>query len=234
MKILVTGGAGYIGSHTAIVLLQQGHEVTIVDNLCNSKALVVDRVKELSGKDVAFYPYDLRDKEKLEEVFRQGQFDAVIHFAGLKAVGESVAIPLRYYENNLVSTLTLLQVMEEFGVKNLVFSSSATVYGDPATVPIREDFPLSTTNPYGTTKLMIERILTDYAHANPSFNPVILRYFNPVGAHESGRIGRTPTASPTTSPPTSPRWWWASGRSSTCSATITPPPTAPACGTIST
>ena len=196
MKILVTGGAGYIGSHTAIVLLQQGHEVTIVDNLCNSKALVVDRVKELSGKDVAFYPYDLRDKEKLEEVFRQGQFDAVIHFAGLKAVGESVAIPLRYYENNLVSTLTLLQVMEEFGVKNLVFSSSATVYGDPATVPIREDFPLSTTNPYGTTKLMIERILTDYAHANTSFNPVILRYFNPVGAHESGRIGEDPNGIP--------------------------------------
>ena len=141
MKILVTGGAGYIGSHTSIVLLQQGHQVTIVDNLCNSKALVVDRIKELSGKDVAFYPYDVRDKEKLREVFRQGQFDAVIHFAGLKAVGESVSIPLRYYDNNLCSTLALLEVMEEFGVKNLVFSSSATVYGDPATVPIREDFP---------------------------------------------------------------------------------------------
>ena len=134
-------GAGYIGSHTSIVLLQQGHQVTIVDNLCNSKALVVDRIKELSGKDVAFYPYDVRDKEKLREVFRQGQFDAVIHFAGLKAVGESVSIPLRYYDNNLCSTLALLEVMEEFGVKNLVFSSSATVYGDPATVPIREDFP---------------------------------------------------------------------------------------------
>lgn len=196
MKILVTGGAGYIGSHTSIVLLQQGHQVTIVDNLCNSKALVVDRIKELSGKDVAFYPYDVRDKEKLREVFRQGQFDAVIHFAGLKAVGESVSIPLRYYDNNLCSTLALLEVMEEFGVKNLVFSSSATVYGDPATVPIREDFPLSTTNPYGTTKLMIERILTDCAHADPSFNPVILRYFNPVGAHESGRIGEDPTGIP--------------------------------------
>ena len=196
MKILVTGGAGYIGSHTSIVLLQQGHQVTIVDNLCNSKALVVDRIKELSGKDVAFYPYDVRDKEKLREVFRQGQFDAVIHFAGLKAVGESVSIPLRYYDNNLCSTLALLEVMEEFGVKNLVFSSSATVYGDPATVPIREDFPLSTTNPYGTTKLMIERILTDCAHADPSFNPVILRYFNPVGAHESGRIGEDPNGIP--------------------------------------
>lgn len=196
MRILVTGGAGYIGTHTSIVLLEQGYDVVIVDNLCNSKKVAVDRVEELSGKKVAFYPYDVCDEEKMREVFEKEKIDAVIHFAGLKAVGESVAIPLRYYENNLVSTLTLLKVMEAYGVHNFVFSSSATVYGDPASVPIREDFPLSTTNPYGTTKLMIERILTDYAHANPKFNPVILRYFNPVGAHKSGKIGEDPNGIP--------------------------------------
>lgn len=197
MKILVTGGAGYIGSHTCIVLLEQGHEVVIVDNLCNSKRVAVERVEELSGKKVAFYEQDVRDGEKLREVFRKEKIDAVIHFAGLKAVGESVSLPLRYYQNNLESTLTLLQVMEEFGVNNFVFSSSATVYGDPASVPIREDFPVGvTTNPYGTTKLMIERILTDYAKANPKFNPIILRYFNPVGAHESGKLGEDPNGIP--------------------------------------
>lgn len=196
MRILVTGGAGYIGTHTSIVLLEQGYDVVIVDNLCNSKKVAVDRVEELSGKKVAFYPYDVCAEEKMREVFEKEKIDAVIHFAGLKAVGESVAIPLRYYENNLVSTLTLLKVMEAYGVHNFVFSSSATVYGDPASVPIREDFPLSTTNPYGTTKLMIERILTDYAHANPKFNPVILRYFNPVGAHKSGKIGEDPNGIP--------------------------------------
>lgn len=196
MKVLVTGGAGYIGSHTAIVLLEQGHEVVVVDNLCNSKRVAVDRIEELSGKQVAFYEYDVCDKEKMREVFQKEKIDAVIHFAGLKAVGESVSIPLRYYENNLISTLSLLKVMEEYGVNNFVFSSSATVYGDPASVPIREDFPLSTTNPYGTTKLMIERILTDYAKVTPSFNAVLLRYFNPVGAHESGRIGEDPNGIP--------------------------------------
>jgi UDP-glucose 4-epimerase len=196
MKVLVTGGAGYIGSHTAIVLLEQGHDVVIVDNLCNSKRVAVERIQELSGKTVSFYEYDVCCEEKMREVFEKEKVDAVIHFAGLKAVGESVAIPLRYYENNLVSTLTLLKVMEEYNVMNFVFSSSATVYGDPASVPIREDFPLSTTNPYGTTKLMIERILTDYAKANPKFNPVILRYFNPVGAHESGKIGEDPNGIP--------------------------------------
>ncbi len=147
-------------------------------------------------KEVAFYHYDLRDEEHLREVFQQEQIDAVIHFAGLKAVGESVSIPLKYYDNNLTSTLILLKVMKEFGVDNFVFSSSATVYGNPATVPIREDFPLSTTNPYGTTKLMIERILTDCAHADPEFHPVLLRYFNPVGAHESGNIGEDPNGIP--------------------------------------
>lgn len=196
MRILVTGGAGYIGSHTCIVLLQQGHEVVIVDNLCNSKPVAVQRIQELSGRKAAFYQYDLRDEEHLRQVFQKEKIDAVIHFAGLKAVGESVSIPLKYYDNNLTSTLVLLKVMKEFGVGNFVFSSSATVYGNPATVPIREDFPLSTTNPYGTTKLMIERILTDCAHADPEFHPVLLRYFNPVGAHESGKIGEDPNGIP--------------------------------------
>ena len=196
MRILVTGGAGYIGSHTSIVLLEQGHDVVIVDNLCNSKRVAVDRVEELSGKKVTFYQYDVCDEAKMREVFSKESIDAVIHFAGLEAVGESVAIPLRYYDNNLTSTLVLLKVMKEFGVGNFVFSSSATVYGDPASVPIREDFPLSTTNPYGTTKLMIERILTDCANADQNFHPVLLRYFNPVGAHESGKIGEDPNGIP--------------------------------------
>lgn len=196
MRILVTGGAGYIGSHTSIVLLEQGHDVVIVDNLCNSKRVAVDRVEELSGKKVTFYQYDVCDEAKMREVFSKESIDAVIHFAGLKAVGESVAIPLRYYDNNLTSTLVLLKVMKEFGVGNFVFSSSATVYGDPASVPIREDFPLSTTNPYGTTKLMIERILTDCANADQNFHPVLLRYFNPVGAHPSGLIGEAPNGIP--------------------------------------
>lgn len=196
MRILVTGGTGYIGSHTCISLLEKGYDVTIVDNLVNSKALVVDRIEALSGKKVKFFEADVCDAAALRRIFAEDEIFAVIHFAGLKAVGESVQIPLRYYENNLVSTLSLLQVMEQFKVKNFVFSSSATVYGNPASVPIREDFPLSTTNPYGTTKLMIERILLDYAHANPDFNPIILRYFNPVGAHESGTIGEDPNGIP--------------------------------------
>ena len=196
MRILVTGGTGYIGSHTCISLLEKGYDVTIVDNLVNSKALVVDRIETLSGKKVKFFKADVCDAEALRRIFAEDEIFAVIHFAGLKAVGESVQIPLRYYENNLVSTLSLLKVMEEFKVKNFVFSSSATVYGNPASVPIREDFPLSTTNPYGTTKLMIERIFTDCAHADPEFHPVLLRYFNPVGAHESGKIGEDPNGIP--------------------------------------
>ena len=195
-RILVTGGTGYIGSHTCISLLEKGYDVTIVDNLVNSKALVVDRIENLSGKKVKFFEADVCDEDALRKIFAEDEIFAVIHFAGLKAVGESVQIPLRYYENNLISTLSLLKVMAEFKVNNFVFSSSATVYGNPASVPIREDFPLSTTNPYGTTKLMIERILKDYAHANPDFNPIILRYFNPVGAHESGRIGENPKGIP--------------------------------------
>ena len=195
-RILVTGGTGYIGSHTCISLLEKGYDVTIVDNLVNSKALVIDRIENLSGKKVKFFEADVCDEDALRKIFAEDEIFAVIHFAGLKAVGESVQIPLRYYENNLISTLSLLKVMAEFKVNNFVFSSSATVYGNPASVPIREDFPLSTTNPYGTTKLMIERILKDYAHANPDFNPIILRYFNPVGAHKSGTIGEDPNGIP--------------------------------------
>ena len=196
MAILVTGGAGYIGSHTCVELLNAGEEIVVLDNFCNSKPRALEIVKELTGKDFKSYNADLLDRAAVEKVFEENKIDSVIHFAGLKAVGESVQIPLRYYENNLISTLSLLKVMAEFKVNNFVFSSSATVYGNPASVPIREDFPLSTTNPYGTTKLMIERILKDYAHANPDFNPIILRYFNPVGAHESGLLGEDPKGIP--------------------------------------
>lgn len=196
MKILVTGGAGYIGSHTCISLMESGYEVVIVDNLVNSKPEAVRRVEEIAGKKVTFYEKDVCDKQAMEEIFEKEKVGAVIHFAGLKAVGESVQMPLRYYQNNLISTLVLLEVMKEYGVHNLVFSSSATVYGNPATVPITEDFPLSTTNPYGSTKLMIEMILKDMAKADPEFNPILLRYFNPVGAHISGRIGEDPNGIP--------------------------------------
>ena len=196
MKILVTGGAGYIGSHTCISLLESGYEVVVVDNLINSKPEALRRVEEIAGKKVTFYEKDVCDREAMEEIFSKEDISAVIHFAGLKAVGESVRIPLRYYQNNLISTLVLLEVMKEHGVHNFVFSSSATVYGDPATVPITEDFPLSTTNPYGSTKLMIEMMLKDMAKADPEFNPILLRYFNPVGAHESGKIGEDPNGIP--------------------------------------
>ena len=196
MKVLVTGGAGYIESHTCVSLLESGYEVVIVDNLVNSKQEAVRRVEEIAGKKVAFYEKDVCDKQAMEEIFNKENIGAVIHFAGLKAVGESVRLPLRYYQNNLASTLVLLEVMKEHGVHNLVFSSSATVYGDPATVPITEEFPLSTTNPYGSTKLMIEMILKDMAKADPEFNPILLRYFNPVGAHKSGRIGEDPNGIP--------------------------------------
>lgn len=192
MNILVTGGAGYIGSHTCVQLLEAGYEVTVVDNLCNSSAESLRRVESITGKSIKFYEKDLLDKEALGQIFDENRFDAVIHFAGLKAVGESVAIPLRYYQNNLISTLNLCEVMAEHGVKKLVFSSSATVYGKPATVPITEDFPLSCTNPYGRTKLMIEEILRDLYVSDEEWDIAILRYFNPVGAHESGTIGEDP------------------------------------------
>ena len=196
MNILVTGGAGYIGTHTCIKLIEAGHKIVVVDNYVNSKPEAVRRVKEITGTEFPFYFADVCDISAMKKIFAENRIDAVIHFAGLKAVGESVKLPLKYYDNNLTSTLVLLKVMEEFGVKNFVFSSSATVYGNPASVPITEDFPLSTTNPYGSTKLMIEQILKDLWKADPSFNPVILRYFNPVGAHESGRIGEDPNGIP--------------------------------------
>jgi UDP-glucose 4-epimerase len=196
MKVLVTGGAGYIGSHTVLELLKAGHEVCVVDNLCNSSEESLRRVKELSGKSFEFHKIDILDKAALTEVMRGAGFDAVIHFAALKAVGESVSIPLRYYHNNITGTLVLCEVMQEHGVKNIVFSSSATVYGDPHTVPITEDFPLQATNPYGRTKLMMEYVLSDLNIADPEFNVALLRYFNPIGAHESGMIGEDPNGIP--------------------------------------
>ncbi len=196
MRVLVTGGAGYIGSHTCVELLQAGWEVSVVDNLSNSREESLRRVRELTGRELSFAKLDLLDRERLREVFRRASFDAVIHFAGLKAVGESVTIPLRYYHNNITGTLVLCEVMAEHGVRDLVFSSSATVYGDPHAVPIREDFPLGATNPYGRSKLMIEEILRDLHRAEPAWNIALLRYFNPVGAHPSGRIGEDPNGIP--------------------------------------
>jgi len=196
MKILVTGGAGYIGSHTCVELLQAGYEVVVVDNLSNSKEESLKRVEEITGKKLEFYKADLLDRQALETIFREQSIDGVIHFAGLKAVGESVSMPLRYYHNNITGTLMLCEMMQKYGVKNLVFSSSATVYGNPDRVPITEDFFLSATNPYGQTKLMIEQILRDLYQADNSFNIALLRYFNPVGAHKSGRIGEDPNGIP--------------------------------------
>ncbi|MBZ9685300.1 UDP-glucose 4-epimerase GalE [Clostridium estertheticum] len=196
MEILVTGGAGYIGSHTCVELLEAGYEVIVVDNLKNSNEESLRRVKEITGKDLKFYKIDMVDKVALEEVFKENNIQAVIHFAGFKAVGESVAEPLKYYYNNIVSTLVLAEVMKNYKVDKLVFSSSATVYGDPRTVPITEDFELSATNPYGRTKLFIEEILRDLYISDTNWNIAILRYFNPVGAHPSGRIGEDPNGIP--------------------------------------
>ena len=196
MKVLVTGGAGFIGSHTVVELLNDGREVIIVDNFINSKPVVLDRIRKITGKDFKFYQVDLLDREALDKVFAENKVDAVIHFAGLKAVGESVQQPLRYYHNNLTGTLILCEVMAAHGVKNIVFSSSATVYGKPESVPIKEDFPLSTTNPYGETKLEIERILKDVTIADKEWSVSILRYFNPIGAHSSGLIGEDPKGIP--------------------------------------
>jgi UDP-glucose 4-epimerase len=196
MKILVTGGAGYIGSHTCVELLNAGHDLLVVDNLSNSKEESLRRVKEITGKSMRFYKTDLLDRDSLDQLFIENEVEAVVHFAGLKAVGESVSIPLRYYHNNVTGTLILCEVMQKHSVKNLVFSSSATVYGDPESVPILEDFPLSATNPYGRTKLMIEEILQDLHSSDPSWNIALLRYFNPVGAHHSGMIGEDPEGIP--------------------------------------
>ncbi len=196
MKILVTGGAGYIGSHTVIELLGKGYEVVIVDNFYNSHPEVLERIKDLSGKDFKFYEIDLLDKNALKKVFEENKIDSVIHFAGYKAVGESVEKPLMYYHNNLTSTFILCEVMKEYGVKNIVFSSSATVYGLSNISPLKEDLPLSTTNPYGTTKLFIEQILRDLYISDKDWSIALLRYFNPIGAHISGRIGENPNGIP--------------------------------------
>jgi UDP-glucose 4-epimerase len=193
MSILVTGGAGFIGSHTCVELMRAGYDIVIVDNLSNSKEESLKRVQEITGKSLSFHKVDLLDVEGLDAVFHNGPIEAVIHFAGLKAVGESVSIPLDYYKNNVSGTLNLLEVMQANQVKSIVFSSSATVYGEPHAVPITEDFPLNpATNPYGRTKRMIEDIFRDLAIADPDWNIALLRYFNPVGAHESGRIGEDP------------------------------------------
>lgn len=196
MSILVTGGAGFIGSHTAVELLESGEDIVIVDNFSNSSPDVLEKIKEITHKDFKFYEVDLLDEENLEKVFRENNIESVIHFAGLKAVGESVEKPIEYYHNNITGTLILLKVMRKYNCQKLVFSSSATVYGDPASLPIKEDFPLSTTNPYGSTKLMIEQILQDVCIANKDFCVAILRYFNPIGAHKSGLIGEVPNGIP--------------------------------------
>ncbi|MBP5222350.1 MAG: UDP-glucose 4-epimerase GalE, partial [Lachnospiraceae bacterium] len=197
MKILVTGGAGYIGSHTVVELQNAGYDVVVLDNLSNSSEKSLQRVEKITGKKVPFYQADIRDRAALEKIFEAETIDAVIHFAGLKAVGESVAKPWEYYENNIGGTLTLTDVMRKHGVKNIIFSSSATVYGDPAIIPITEECPKGQcTNPYGWTKSMLEQILSDIQKADPEWNVILLRYFNPIGAHKSGMIGENPSGIP--------------------------------------
>lgn len=195
-KILVTGGAGFIGTHTVIELVEAGHQVVVVDNLVNSSHKSLAVVEEITGSEIPFYEVDIRDTDALLSIFKKEKPTGVIHFAGLKAVGESTRIPLTYYDNNISGTLSLLKVMEAVNCKNIIFSSSATVYGDPHTVPILEDFPLSVTNPYGRTKLMLEEILTDIYAADKDWNVVLLRYFNPIGAHKSGDLGENPNGVP--------------------------------------
>ena len=196
MKVLVTGGAGFIGSHTCVELAQAGYDVVIVDNFANAKEDMPDKITALAGKNIPCYHEDVRNREALEKIFAAEKVDAVIHFAGLKAVGESVSIPLQYYHDNLYSTIVLLETMKKFNVKKIVFSSSATVYGNNNPVPFREEYPTSATNPYGYTKVMIEQILFDLAHAEKDWSIVMLRYFNPIGAHESGLIGEDPNGIP--------------------------------------
>lgn len=196
MNILVTGGAGYIGSHTCVELLNSGYDIVVMDNLYNSCEKSLEAVKKITGKDFPFYKCDMLDYEATEKIFEENKIDGVIHFAGLKAVGESCRIPLTYYHNNITGTLNLLDIMEKHNVFNMVFSSSATVYGSPKTVPIKEDFPLSTASPYGSTKLMIENILQDVYKANDKWSITLLRYFNPIGAHESGTMGEDPKGIP--------------------------------------
>ena len=197
MTILVTGGSGYIGSHTCVELLHAGYEVVVVDNLYNSSEKALERVKEITGKDLTFYKADILDRDAMNQIFEENKIDAVIHFAGLKAVGESVSKPIEYYHNNITGTLILTDVMRKHGCKNIIFSSSATVYGDPAMIPITEECPKGTpTNPYGWTKSMLEQVLTDIHTSDPEWNVILLRYFNPIGAHKSGKIGEDPKGIP--------------------------------------
>lgn len=196
MSILVTGGAGFIGSHTVVELLEENEDIIIVDNFINSKPDVLDKIKEITKKDFKFYEVDMLNEGKMEEIFKENNIEAVIHFAGLKAVGESVEKPIEYYHNNITGTLVLLKLMKKYNCKKIIFSSSATVYGTPKEVPIKEDFPLSTTNPYGSTKLMIEQILRDVCVADKEFCAILLRYFNPIGAHKSGLLGENPNGIP--------------------------------------
>ncbi|MDO7976498.1 UDP-glucose 4-epimerase GalE [Oceanotoga teriensis] len=196
MNILITGGAGYIGSHTCVEFLNENHNVIVIDNLSNSKEEAIKRVEEITNKKIKFYNNDIRDKEALQKIFKENKIDSVIHFAGLKAVGESVSIPLKYYDNNINGTITLLEVMKENNVKNFVFSSSATVYGYSKEVPFKETLPLSATNPYGRTKLIIEEILNDLYISDKTWSIALLRYFNPIGAHKSGKIGEDPNGIP--------------------------------------
>ena len=237
--VLVTGGAGFIGSHTVIELLQAGYEVVVVDDLSNASVIALDRVRQIVGDEAAarltFYEDNILDRDAMNRIFATHAVDRVIHFAGFKAVGESVKKPVEYYHNNIEGTLTLVDVMRQHGCKSIIFSSSSTVYGDPDKLPLTEDSPKKTcTNPYGWTKLMIEQILTDIHTADPEWDVVLLRYFNPIGAHPSGLIGEDPKGIPTTSCPTWPRWPLASCPPSRSLATTTPRPTAPACATTST
>ena len=234
MAVLVTGGAGFIGSHTCVELLGAGEEVVIIDNFSNSKPQVLDKIREITGKDFKFYEVDLLDEEGVKKVFDENpDIDSVIHFAALKAVGESVQKPLEYYHNNLTGTIILCKQMREHNVKKIVFSSSATVYGSPASLPIREDFPLSTTNPYGSTKLMIEMILKDLCVPDKEWSVALLRYFNPIGAHPSGLIGEEPDGIRTTCCPMLPESPAASWNACRSMATITIRPTEPASVTTS-
>ena len=196
MRILLTGGAGFIGSHTAVEMTKSGHEVVIYDNFCNSDASVLERLEEILGKPVTFEEGDIRDYSRIHEVLKKHQIEAVVHFAGLKAVGESVEKPLEYYDNNITGTITLLRAMKDLGIKRIIFSSSATVYGTPQYLPLDENHPLSVTNPYGRTKLQVEEILSDLCVSDPEWSAVCLRYFNPIGAHESGLIGENPRGIP--------------------------------------
>jgi len=196
VAVLVTGGAGYIGSHTCVELLDAGYDIIVIDNLSNSKIESINRIKKITGKDFKFYQEDLLNIEALELIFKENNIEEIIHFAGLKAVGESVQLPLKYYKNNITGTINLCEVMEKYNVKNIVFSSSATVYGDPESVPITENFPTGATNPYGRSKLMLEEILKDIYVSDNTFNIAILRYFNPIGAHKSGLIGEDPNGIP--------------------------------------